>query len=90
MLACLTPNWPISLQIHAGLTILGASRLKGLYRGGARGASGGGGAHTQDTKNSLDFVLLTLHALDVHTLRKSYKAGLEVDLLQRQSVIVVH
>ena len=30
-MACLTPNWPISLQIHAGLTILGISRLRGLF-----------------------------------------------------------
>ena len=36
---------------------------------------------------TLDFVLLTLLALDVQTLRKSYKAGLEVDLLQRQSIV---
>ena len=44
--------------------------------------------HTQDTKkNSLDFVLLTLLALDVQTLRTSFKA---VDLLQRQSIVVVH
>ena len=30
-MACLTPNWPISLQIYAGLTILGTLRLRGLY-----------------------------------------------------------
>ena len=28
--ACLTPHWPISLQIYAGLTILGTIRLRGL------------------------------------------------------------
>ena len=42
--------------------------------------------HRTHTQNSLDFVLLTLLALDVQALRRSYKAGLEVDLLQRQSI----
>ena len=39
--------------------------------------------HTHKKKN----VLLTLLALDGQTLRKSYKAGLEVDLQQRQSIV---
>ena len=30
VVACLTPNWLISLQIHDGLTILGTLRLRGL------------------------------------------------------------
>ena len=41
-------------------------------------------------KNSKLWVLLTLLALDVQTLRKGYKVGLEVDLLQRHSMVVVH
>ena len=66
------------------------------------GGGGGGGQgglppcththtlHAQDTHNFfLDFLLLTLLALDVQTLKKSYKAGLEVDLLQRQRSIIV-
>ena len=59
-------------------------------QGGTGGQGGQGAQHTHRThtqKNSLDFVLLTLLALDVQTLRKSYKAGLEVDLLQRQSIV---
>ena len=65
--------------------------------GGYRGGGQGGlppppppthtHTHTTHKKNSLDFVLLTLLALDVQTLRKSYKAGLEVDLIQRQSIV---
>ena len=45
--------------------------------------------HTQK-KNYLDFVSLTLLTLDVQTLRTSYKAGLEVNLLQTQTIVVVH
>ena len=30
-MACLTPNWPISFQIYASLTILGTLRLRGLH-----------------------------------------------------------
>ena len=44
--------------------------------GGYRGGGGGGGArHTHTHKTHKKIVLLTLLALDVQTLKKSYKAG---------------
>ena len=39
-MACLTPNWPISLQIYAGLTILGTLRFERSEEWGG-GPSGG-------------------------------------------------
>ena len=56
------------------------------------GGGGGGGRASAPLPphKHLDFVLLTLLAMDVQTLRKGYKAGVEVDLLQRQSIVAMN